>query len=138
MLEYTNNMVSNFNETILEGLPSRGNHSKITQLLAPDSVLEGDGYRINRPDKTGVLGHLGYEITENGKVIVFTTTSTYLDTTVYEEGYVPRYQIRAYDQRLNATAISDVWQFDAQAAACAHRREELFHAGRGTLLSERK
>ena len=43
VLEYTNNMVSNFNETILEGLPSRGNHSKITQLLAPDSVLEGDG-----------------------------------------------------------------------------------------------
>ena len=42
MLEYTNNMVSNFNKTILEGLPSRGNHSKITQLLAPDSVLEGD------------------------------------------------------------------------------------------------
>lgn len=166
MLEYTNNMVSNFNETILEGLPSRGNHSKITQLLAPDSVLEGDGiatdtdlgyyfnrygyrfngnkftlegassayksaveklilekklstaqpklwyvgadtatlvyeygdklaiysektkisplyigkegngYRINLPDKTGVLGHLGYEITENGKVIGFTTTST--------------------------------------------------------------
>ena len=29
---------------------------------------------------------------------------------------MPRYQIRAYDQRLNATAISDVWQFDAQAA----------------------
>ena len=27
---------------------------------------------------------------------------------------MPRYQIRAYDQRLNATAISDVWQFDAQ------------------------
>ena len=225
MLEYTNNMVSNFNETILEGLPSRGNHSKITQLLAPDSVLEGDGiatggsydntyvawwniesafpgywsrynnlfrygvpqgyptadgmsavekqvyyssiasdtdlgyyfnrygyrfngnkftlerassayksaveklisekklsttqpklwyvgadtatlvyeygdklaiysektkisplhigkegngYRINLPDKTGVLGHLGYEITENGKVIGFTTTSTTL------------------------------------------------------------
>lgn len=43
MLEYTNNMVSNFNKTILEGLPSRGNHSKITQLLAPDSALEGDG-----------------------------------------------------------------------------------------------
>lgn len=181
MLEYTNNMVSNFNETILEGLPSRGNHSKITQLLAPDSVLEGDGiatggsydntyvawwniesafpgywsrynnlfrygvpqgypaadgmsaveklilekklstaqpklwyvgadtatlvyeygdklaiysektkisplhigkegngYRINLPDKTGVLSHLGYEITENGKVIGFTTTSTTL------------------------------------------------------------
>lgn len=78
MLEYTNNMVSNFNETILEGLPSSGNHSKITQLLAPDSVLEGNGYRINLPDKTGVLGHLGYEITENGKVIGFTTTSTTL------------------------------------------------------------
>ena len=134
MLEYTNNMVSNFNETILEGLPSRGNHSKITQLLAPDSVLEGDGIatggsydntyvawwniesafpgywsRYNNLFRYGVpqgyptadgmsavekqvyyssiatdtdLGYYfnryGYEITENGKVIGFTTTSTTL------------------------------------------------------------
>lgn len=257
VLEYTNNMVSNFNETVLDGLDSRGDHSKITNLLAPDSVLEKDGiasggsydntyvawwniesvfpgywgrynnlfrygvpqgypsadgmsavekqvyyssiatgidtgyyfdrygyrfngnefaaesasqaykdavsklikdgklsdrqlkfwyvgkstatlnykygdrlaiydenitvnplyigkenggYRINLPNNSGTFGHLGYEIIENGKVIGFTTSATYFDGTAYEEGYTPRYQIRAYDQRLNATKISDVWQ----------------------------
>lgn len=261
VLEYTNNMVSNFNETVLDGLPSRGNHDKITQLLAPDSVLgsdgiasggsydntyvvwwniesvfpgywgkynnlfrygvpqgypsadgmsavekqvyyssiatgldtgyyfdrygyrfnnsrftldgasaayqnavssliaqgklsekqpkfwyvgadtgtltyrygdklaaydaqmtvsplyigkENNGYRINLPDSSGTFGHLGYEIIENGKVIGFTTSSTYFGGTSYGEGYVPRYQIRAYDQRLNATAACDVWTFGAQ------------------------
>lgn len=43
VLEYTNNMVSNFNETVLDKMPSRGDHDKITRLLAPDSVLDGDG-----------------------------------------------------------------------------------------------
>lgn len=264
VLEYTNNMVSNFNETVLDGLPSRGNHSKITNLLAPDSILGSDGiasggsydntyvvwwniesvfpgywgrynnlfrygvpqgyptadgmsavekqvyyssiatgldtgyyfdrygyrfnnvqfklesvseayrqavaqltaagklsekqlkfwyvgadtatlnykngdklaiyseksavsplsvlaenggHRFNLPDRSAQAGHLGYEIIENGKVIGFTTTATYFDGTAYQEGYVPRYQIRAYDQKLNATAASDVWKFDKTAAA---------------------
>lgn len=264
VLEYTNNMVSNFNETYLDGLPSRGDHTKITSLLAPDSVVgnggiasggsydntyvawwniesvfpgywgrynnlfrygvpngyptadgmsavekqvyyssiatgtdtgyyfdrygyrfngnqfilsnasaayknavsslisqgklsqkqykfwyvsadtatlyckygeklaiysdkmtidplyigkESGGYRINLPDNSAKTGHLGYEIIENGRVIGFTATSTYLDKTAYAEGYTPRYQIRAYDQRLNATAASDVWQFESGKAA---------------------
>lgn len=43
VLEYTNNMVSNFNETILDGKSSRGDHNKIRNLLAPDSILDKDG-----------------------------------------------------------------------------------------------
>lgn len=260
VLEYTNNMVSNFNETALDGLPSRGAHSKITSLLAPDdttgiasggsydntyvvwwnieSVIPGywgrynnlfrygvpdgypsadgmsavekqvyyssiatgidtgyyfdrygyrlnnnefsvstaskaytdavnslkslgklsdkqlkfwyvsadtatlnykygdklsiyskditisplyigkenNGYRINLPDNSSKTGHLGYEIIENGKVIGFTTSSTYFDDTAYADGYTPRYQVRAYDQHLNATAASEVWQPDSQNA----------------------
>ncbi len=262
VLEYTNNMVSNFNETILDGLSSRGDHSKITNLLAPDSVLQTDGiasggsydntyvvwwniesvfpgywgrynnlfrygvpkgypaadgmsavekqvyyssiavgadtgyyfdrygyrfngnqfalenaseayndavntlkkqgklsdkqlkfwyvsadtatlnhkygdklniysdkikinplyigkenggYRINLPDNSSAPGHLGYEIIENGKVIGFTTSATYFDNTAYAAGYVPSYQIRAYDTKLNATAASDIWSFDSDS-----------------------
>lgn len=72
---------------------------------------EGGGYRIQLPDRSSVQAHLGYEICENGKVIGFTTSATYFDDTAYAAGYVPRYQIRAYDQKLNATAPSEVWQF---------------------------
>lgn len=77
---------------------------------------ESGGYRINLPDNSANIAHLGYEIIESGKVIGFTTISTYLDQTVYADGYTPRYQVRAYDQKLNATATSEVWQFDAQSA----------------------
>ena len=79
---------------------------------------------MNFPDRSQNAGHLGYEIIENGKVIGFTDTATYFDGTKYPSGYVPQYQIRAYDQKLNCTAASEVWQFEKNAAAvrCTWRR----------------
>lgn len=78
---------------------------------------EEGGYRFGLPDRSNVAGHLGYEIIEGDRVIGFTSSATFFDGTVYNEGYVPRYRICAYDQKLNHTARSEVWDFGAETPA---------------------
>ena len=45
-------------------------------------------------------GHLGFEIYENDKLIGFTYEREYIDSTVYENNYSPKYSIIAYDRLL--------------------------------------
>ena len=47
------------------------------------------------------IGHLGFEIIENEIVIGFTINSYYIDKIKYQEDYIPRYKIVAYDRLLN-------------------------------------
>ncbi|MDE5601790.1 MAG: M60 family metallopeptidase, partial [Clostridia bacterium] len=68
------------------------------------------GYMLLLPEPADGALHLGYEIMEyrngNWYVIGFTYSGNYVDTTAYEEGYVPQYKIRAYDRARNVSAIS--------------------------------
>ena len=55
--------------------------------------------------------HLGYEIWEGSdetgfQVIGFTTSNTFTDKTVYEDGYVPTYKVKAFDRYLSSSALS--------------------------------
>lgn len=73
-----------------------------------------NGYGILMPYQKDKIGHLGYEILEGNdsdgyKVIAFTSSNYYTDTKTYPDGYTPNYKIRAYDRRLNATALSDTY-----------------------------
>ena len=48
-----------------------------------------------------------YEIYENNTLIAFTYNNEYTDTTVYEDDYVPKYSIMAYDRYLITSEISE-------------------------------
>ena len=56
-------------------------------------------------------GHLGFEITENDVVIGFTTKYTFIDKNTYEDDYIPKYKIIAYDRLLD-TKESDYTDFE--------------------------
>ena len=62
--------------------------------------IEEKIYNITFP-YVDCIGHLGFEIIENGTVIGFTTGNYYIDEIEYPEDYVPRYKIMAYDRLLN-------------------------------------
>ncbi len=56
--------------------------------------------------------HLGYEIwqgddTNGYKVVGFTYGSSFLDTTIYADGYVPKYKVVAIDNTFNTSRQSD-------------------------------
>ena len=44
------------------------------------------------------IGHLGFEILENGTVIGFTNKLYFIDKNKYPDDYTPRYKIIAYDR----------------------------------------
>ena len=72
-----------------------------------ESVSGSNGdYTINMPN-IKCPGHLGYEIYENNTLIAFTYNNEYTDTTVYEDDYVPKYSIMAYDRYLITSEISE-------------------------------
>ena len=72
-----------------------------------ESVSGSNGdYTINMPN-IKCPGHLGYEIYENNTLIAFTYNNEYTDTTVYEDDYVPKYSIMAYDRYLTTSEISE-------------------------------
>ena len=50
--------------------------------------------------------HLGFEIYEGDKLIGFTSQNLFIDETKYEEDYVPRYKIIAYDRFLMSSKPS--------------------------------
>ena len=58
-----------------------------------------DEYLIELPN-VRCPGHLGFEIYENDKLIGFTYEREYVDYTVYETNYLPKYHIIAYDRLL--------------------------------------
>ena len=45
-------------------------------------------------------GHLGFEIYESDKLIYFEHKQYYIDSTQYEDNYIPKYKIIAYDRLL--------------------------------------
>ena len=56
-------------------------------------------YNITLPD-IDCEGHLGFEIYENEKFISFTHRNYYVDSNKYEENYIPKYKIIAFDRLL--------------------------------------
>ena len=70
------------------------------------SGSNGD-YTITMP-KVKCPGHLGYEIYENNTLIAFTYDNEYTDETIYEDDYVPKYNIIAYDRYLITSEPSKV------------------------------
>ena len=65
-----------------------------------ESVFGTNGdYTINLPN-VRCLGHLGFEIYQNDTLIAFTYDREYTDTTIYDDSYVPKYNIIAYDRYL--------------------------------------
>ncbi|MDE7463749.1 MAG: hypothetical protein K2M48_01870, partial [Clostridiales bacterium] len=82
-----------------------------------DILKTSSGYMLIMPEPAENAPHLGYEIMEyrNGKwsVIGFTYSSSFIDTTAYQNGYVPQYKIRAYDRGMNTSAESAAVSYKA-------------------------
>ena len=65
-----------------------------------ESVVGTNGdYTLNLPN-VRCLGHLGFEIYQNDTLIAFTYDREYTDKTIYDDSYVPKYNIIAYDRYL--------------------------------------
>jgi hypothetical protein len=62
-------------------------------------VNDYKNYNISFP-YVDCLGHLGFEIIENGTVIGFTDERYYIDKNEYPKNYIPKYRILAYDRLL--------------------------------------
>lgn len=76
-----------------------------------------NGYSILL-DNASNSNHLGYEIlqgneTDGYKVIGFTYTNTFVDTTVYDSNYTPSYKVRAYDRQFCSTSLSESKSLDS-------------------------
>lgn len=113
-LWYFNNMSGTYNYLYGNNLAIYNDSIKVNPL---NISKENDGYLITFKNNDN-KGHLGYEIYENGKLIAFTYSNSYLDTTSYESDYIPQYQFIAYDHRLGCTEISDVYQFTSSEQVC--------------------
>ena len=72
-----------------------------------------NSYSIFLPIST-CLGHLGYEIYENDKVINFTMDIIFTDKIKYSDDYIPKYKIRAYDKLLEYTELSDSKSYEKE------------------------
>ena len=57
-------------------------------------------------------GHLGFEIYESDKLLGFTYSDYYSDETVYEEDYIPKYKVIAYDRLLFASKPSPYMSYE--------------------------
>lgn len=113
---YVDNMTYTYLLDYGEALSIYDNTMKINII----SVEKSDnGYNILLPYQKDNIKHLGYEILEGNdidgyKVIAFTNSNCYTDTKTYEDGYTPSYKIRAFDRRLNSTALSDTFTDQSQ------------------------
>ncbi len=83
----------------------QGIYSEEDGTAVRDVFAGANGYTVVLPE-TDDAAHLGYEISESGRVIGFTTASAFTDETLYPAGYLPVYTVRAYDRLLGCTAES--------------------------------
>ena len=51
-------------------------------------------------------GHLGFEIYESDRLIGFIYDTAFVDSNQYEDGYIPKYKVIAYDRLLYASKPS--------------------------------
>ena len=65
-----------------------------------DVNILGNWLRVINIENVKCPGHLGFEVYESDKLIGFTFSNYYSDRTTYEEDYVPKYKIVAYDRLL--------------------------------------
>ena len=71
-----------------------------------DIVKVGSSVRVINIENVKCPGHLGFEIYESDKLIGFTFSDYYSDENEYEEDYVPKYKVIAYDRLLFASKPS--------------------------------
>ena len=64
-------------------------------------TLTSKGYKNISLLVIDCIGHLGFEILENGTVIGFTNKLYFIDKNIYPDDYTPRYKIIAYDRLLD-------------------------------------
>lgn len=84
------------------------NSSTIVSIKNVSKTNSGYNIFINH---TPTENHLGYEILEGNdttgyKVIGFTYSTSFIDTSVYENGYVPSYKVVAVDNTFNCSSES--------------------------------
>ena len=72
-------------------------------------------YTLTLP-KVKCPGHLGFEIYESDKIIGFTYDYTFTDKTEYQDGYIPKYKIIAYDRLLDTSNESEYKSFKSSLA----------------------
>ena len=93
--------IDQYNYTINNGIGCYKNNNKydikIINITKDSSI---GNYNISLP-LIECKGHLGFEIIENEIVIGFAINSYYIDKIKYQEDYIPRYRIVAYDRLLN-------------------------------------
>ena len=65
-----------------------------------EKVAESNGGYVIELPNVACQGHLGFEIYENDKLIGFSYGKEYNDNTVYENSYIPKYSVIAYDRLL--------------------------------------
>ena len=72
-----------------------------------EKVAESNGGYVIELPKVVCQGHLGFEIYENDKLIGFSYGKEYIDSTVYENNYIPKYSIISYDRLLVSSEPSE-------------------------------
>lgn len=82
-----------------------------------------NGYSLIMPAITDSNTLLGYEIYEgqsvdSAQVIGFSKTGVYIDSTVYEENYTPKYWVKAYNRDLTSSAISNPSVVNEKSIVC--------------------
>ena len=81
-----------------------------------------DGYSLSLPT-SACQGHLGYEIYENDKVINFTYNTIFTDKIKYDDNYVPKYKIKAYDKLLECNDISNAKSAETISEVCFYNKK---------------
>lgn len=87
------------------------------------------GYSIVLPaikDKTTLLGYEIYEgqSEETATIIGFSKTGVFIDTTEYDEGYEPKYWVKAFNRDLSSSAISEPKQLSQSGVVCSLNQNE--------------
>lgn len=119
--EYQYNLVANC-ETGVSGLDKAFLESEKTYIKGIEKTSLG--YSVIMPAITDNTALMGYEIyegqsEETAQVIGFSKNGVFLDTYTYEEGYTPKYYVKAYNRDLSSSAISDPAQFADSKNVCA-------------------
>jgi hypothetical protein len=78
----------------------------VSKTYRVDTKVQNGEYSIELPS-VRCPGHLGFEIYEGDKLIGFTYDREFIDTNNYENDYVPKYSIIAYDRLLMTSKPSE-------------------------------
>ena len=104
-----------YNYTLNNGTGCYKNKNEYVIKIINIELLSNGNIIISLP-LIDCIGHLGFEILENGTVIGFTNKLYFIDKNIYSDNYTPRYKIIAYDRLLDTSNESKYLSFKSTLA----------------------